>query len=64
MPRCHKMTKKSCIDSHDYTACSIALDYCANAIQGSFFRAGVNPYDVSKKCSPQELSEFLCYPET
>lgn len=58
------MAQKSCIDSHDYTECSIAIGYCMDAIEGSFLRAGVNPYDVSKKCTLEELSEFLCYPET
>lgn len=58
------MTQKSCIDSHDYTECAIAAGYCQEVLGSSFVRAGINPYDVSKKCSLQELNDFLCYPET
>lgn len=64
LPRCKKMLKKDCLDSHDPTACEIAEGYCNAAIGSSFVYAGVNPYDVSKPCTLEELSDSLCYPET
>ncbi|EKD01679.1 hypothetical protein A1Q2_04050 [Trichosporon asahii var. asahii CBS 8904] len=54
------MAKKSCIDSHDYTDCSIAMSYCMIALEGSFLRAGVNPYDVSKN---KRINKYLDLPE-
>ncbi|BEJ16680.1 hypothetical protein CspHIS471_0600810 [Cutaneotrichosporon sp. HIS471] len=64
LPRCKKMLKKDCIESHDATSCSIAAGYCSETIGSSFLYAGVNPYDVSKPCTLEELSDSLCYPET
>lgn len=64
LPRCHKMARKSCIDSHDYTECAIAMSYCNEVLMGTFFNSGLNPYDVSKPCTMAELSDSLCYPET
>ncbi|RXK37197.1 cathepsin A (carboxypeptidase C) [Tremella mesenterica] len=64
VPKCHKYLQKNCIDSHDYTECGMAALYCDEALGDSFVSAGVNPYDVSKPCTPQELGESLCYSVT
>jgi len=64
VPRCHEYTKKGCLDSSDYVKCSMAIEYCEETIGGSFVSAGVNPYDISKPCTLEELSDSLCYPET
>jgi hypothetical protein len=44
VPKCHKLAQKACIDSHDYTECALALSYCQEMLEGTFFNAGVNPY--------------------
>ncbi|WWD22404.1 hypothetical protein CI109_106895 [Kwoniella shandongensis] len=64
VPKCHKFTEKSCIESHDYTACAMAYQYCEETLGSSFIRAGVNPYDITMPCSVEELSDSLCYPIT
>ncbi|WWC66700.1 uncharacterized protein I206_100604 [Kwoniella pini CBS 10737] len=64
LPKCSKLAHKNCIESHDYTNCAIALNYCQEVLETSFWEAGVNPYDVTKACSPKELSDSLCYPIT
>ncbi|RSH85597.1 hypothetical protein EHS25_003736 [Saitozyma podzolica] len=64
IPKCHKFTTKGCIESHDYTACTMAINYCEEMLGGSFLWAGVNPYDVSKPCTAKELETSLCYDET
>jgi cathepsin A (carboxypeptidase C) len=43
IPKCHKFTTKGCIESHDYTACTMAINYCEEMLGGSFLWAGVNP---------------------
>lgn len=43
VPKCHKMTQRACIDSHDYTECVMAESYCQETLGSSFLRAGVNP---------------------
>jgi cathepsin A (carboxypeptidase C) len=37
------MAQRACIDSHDYTECALALGYCTEMLEGTFFNAGVNP---------------------
>lgn len=64
LPKCHKLYTKACIDSHDATECAIAANYCSEVLDEPFFRAGLNPYDVSKTCTIQELSTSLCYSVT
>ncbi|KAK8845458.1 hypothetical protein IAR55_006171 [Kwoniella newhampshirensis] len=64
VPKCHKYTQKSCIESHDYTACTIAMNYCQDSLGGLFVAAQVNPYDVTKSCTVEQLSDSLCYPVT
>lgn len=64
LPKCHKMEQENCIDTHDPTQCFIAMSYCSMTIGSSFLKAGVNPYDVSKPCTMEELSDSLCYSET
>lgn len=34
---------KGCLESHDYTACAMALGYCEEVLGASFMLAGVNP---------------------
>jgi cathepsin A (carboxypeptidase C) len=63
VPRCKKMLQKSCIESKDYTECSIALGFCDEVISAPFLQLELNPYDVSKRCTLEELSTTLCYPE-
>jgi len=63
VPRCKNMLRKSCIESHDATECSIAVMFCETTIAGTFAAAGLNPYDVSKACTQEELDTTLCYPE-
>jgi cathepsin A (carboxypeptidase C) len=43
VPKCHKLAQRACIDSHDYTECAMALGYCTEMLEGTFFNAGVNP---------------------
>ncbi|ORX34677.1 Alpha/Beta hydrolase protein [Kockovaella imperatae] len=64
VPRCHKMAKRSCVDSHDYTECAMAETYCSLALTTPFANLQLNPYDVKKSCTPQELKDYLCYAET
>lgn len=64
IPKCHAMAKKGCQLSKDFTECALAVGYCSVTLASSFLLAGVNPYDVSKKCTPQEQQESLCYNET
>ncbi|WVN87339.1 uncharacterized protein L203_102517 [Cryptococcus depauperatus CBS 7841] len=64
VPKCAKFARKGCLESHDYTTCSMAISYCEEMLGGTFLSAGVNPYDVSMPCSAEELSNSLCYPVT
>lgn len=64
VPKCHRLALRGCLDSRDPTECFIALSYCEETLGSSFLQAGVNPYDVSKKCTLEELADSLCYPET
>lgn len=43
VPKCHKMAQRACIESHDYTECTMAEAYCSETLGASFLRAGVNP---------------------
>ncbi|OCF45215.1 cathepsin A (carboxypeptidase C) [Kwoniella heveanensis CBS 569] len=64
VPKCAKLSRKHCIESHDYTQCWMAVNYCEEVLESAFWSAGVNPYDVSMPCSPEELGDSLCYPVT
>ncbi|CDZ97775.1 serine carboxypeptidase [Phaffia rhodozyma] len=64
IPRCEKMLKDECLDRADPLGCGNAMSFCAEVVSGPFFSAERNPYDISKSCTIDELSEFLCYPET
>jgi cathepsin A (carboxypeptidase C) len=37
------MAQRACVDSHDYAECALALGYCQQMLEGTFFNAGVNP---------------------
>jgi cathepsin A (carboxypeptidase C) len=39
------------------------MGYCEQVLVNPFFAAGLNPYDVSKSCTLEELSDGLCYGE-
>lgn len=43
IPKCHKLYQKHCIESHDYTACTLATNYCGETLEEAFFAAGRNP---------------------
>ena len=64
VPKCHRMAKEGCIDSTDPTTCLLAVGYCSLTLGSSVMKAGLNPYDISKPCTLEELSDSLCYPAT
>ncbi|WVQ80388.1 hypothetical protein IAT38_002493 [Cryptococcus sp. DSM 104549] len=64
VPKCDKFARKGCLESHDYTACSMAVNYCEEMLGDTFLSAGVNPYDVTMPCTAEELGDSLCYPVT
>ncbi|KAL1407126.1 hypothetical protein Q8F55_006540 [Vanrija albida] len=64
VPKCAKMAQEGCIDTRDPVSCEIAQMYCGATLSSSFIRANKNPYDVTKSCTLEELSDSLCYPET
>jgi len=62
LPRCEKMIKESCTDTFDAIGCSAANMFCSSEITQTFYQLGLNVYDISKKCSEEEMSTSLCYP--
>lgn len=64
VPKCHKLAKKGCLETHDYTTCSMAINYCEQVLGETFLSAGVSPYDVTMPCTIEELADSLCYPVT
>ncbi|AFR98075.1 cathepsin A (carboxypeptidase C) [Cryptococcus neoformans C23] len=64
VPKCHKLAKRGCLETHDYTTCSMAINYCEEVLGETFLSAGVNPYDVTMPCTVEELADSLCYPVT
>jgi cathepsin A (carboxypeptidase C) len=64
VPRCHEMARRGCQDSKDWTECLIAVQYCGLTLSTAFLTAGVNPYDVSQACTPEEYATSLCYSAT
>lgn len=44
VPLCKKMLQKNCLDSQDYTACSMWTQYCSAMWTGTAPLAGVNWY--------------------
>ncbi|WVO23595.1 uncharacterized protein IAS62_004950 [Cryptococcus decagattii] len=64
VPKCHKLAKKGCLETHDYTTCSMAINYCEQVLGETFLSVGVNPYDVTMPCTIEELADSLCYPVT
>ncbi|EIW74516.1 serine carboxypeptidase [Coniophora puteana RWD-64-598 SS2] len=63
LPRCHRWTQASCIDSFDDISCNAARDFCYSAIEAPFYETGRNPYDISKDCEGG-IGATLCYPIT
>ena len=64
LPRCEEMMQKDCLDRMDLLGCEAAVNFCQTHIGSALFKAGLNPYDISKPCTLEELSDSLCYPET
>lgn len=44
--KCDKWTQRVCRDRYEQPDCEIAADWCAEAFEGPFIRAQINPYDV------------------
>lgn len=63
LPYCKEMVQAECLRRHDTIGCAAAMDFCEGKFSESFFELGLNPYDVSKKCSRDELTDGLCYGE-
>lgn len=64
LPRCEAMVKADCLDRMDVLGCEAAMGFCQQHIDAPFWSANLNPYDVSKSCTREELSNSLCYPVT
>jgi cathepsin A (carboxypeptidase C) len=63
LPYCVEMTHAECLKRHDRIACQGAMDFCASKVGEPFWNLGLNPYDVSKRCTRDELADGLCYGE-
>ncbi|EIN12211.1 alpha/beta-hydrolase [Punctularia strigosozonata HHB-11173 SS5] len=61
-PRCKKWYTESCKDSLDVINCGAAISFCDEELTAPFLSGGMNPYDLSKKCTVEELMDNLCYP--
>ncbi|CAK5270027.1 unnamed protein product [Mycena citricolor] len=64
IPRCEERLRKSCVDRFDPIDCESAAEFCNDHIGSSFWNLNLNPYDISMSCSPEEMSESLCYAVT
>ncbi|EKM57984.1 uncharacterized protein PHACADRAFT_206831 [Phanerochaete carnosa HHB-10118-sp] len=64
LPRCEKWLKEACYDVTDAISCRTALSFCWSHIGMPFLTSDHNPYDVTKRCTPDELNDSLCYPIT
>ncbi|KIP08636.1 hypothetical protein PHLGIDRAFT_126931 [Phlebiopsis gigantea 11061_1 CR5-6] len=62
LSRCEKWFQEACYDTSDAINCNAALAFCATITDGPFNAAGINPYDITKSCTPEELEDSLCYP--
>ncbi|GJE94861.1 serine carboxypeptidase [Phanerochaete sordida] len=62
LPRCEKWLKEACYHTTDPINCRAAQSFCATYIQSPFLSSGHNVYDITKPCTPEELSDTLCYP--
>ncbi|KAG8700553.1 hypothetical protein FRC09_005890 [Ceratobasidium sp. 395] len=64
LPRCMNMLTKECVGRTDAIGCAMAASFCESFLTVSYMETNRNPYDMSKPCTPEELSESLCYPFT
>ncbi|KAG8786042.1 hypothetical protein FRC12_016980 [Ceratobasidium sp. 428] len=64
LPRCMNMLTKECVGRTDAIGCAMAASFCESFLTVSYMETNRNPYDMSKPCAPEELSESLCYPFT
>ncbi|EKM51694.1 uncharacterized protein PHACADRAFT_261985 [Phanerochaete carnosa HHB-10118-sp] len=59
--RCEKRLKEDCYDTTDAINCQAALSFCRDHIESPFWTAERNPYDLTKSCNADEMSDSLCY---
>lgn len=64
LERCHKMAVKACRETMSEPECDIAIGYCNQVLAMPFSEANINPYDISKSCTPEELLNGFCYAES
>lgn len=64
LPRCEELIKKECLDREDVLGCKNAMSFCGKHISTPFFNAQLNPYDISQSCTPEQMADSLCYPQT
>ncbi|KAK4687088.1 hypothetical protein P7C73_g3043, partial [Tremellales sp. Uapishka_1] len=57
---CNKNLEKHCVDTADYTACEMWLQYCGRSWSGTAELAGVNWYNVNQTCTPEQRSTDRC----
>ncbi|KIP06689.1 hypothetical protein PHLGIDRAFT_128117 [Phlebiopsis gigantea 11061_1 CR5-6] len=62
LARCEKWLTEACYDTTDAINCQAASAFCASVVQSPFH--SYNPYDLTKPCTSEELSDSLCYPVT
>ncbi len=61
LPYCKEQLESECLRRHDSIRCAGALQFCQSTIGAAFWSLGLNPYDISKPCTREELSDGLCY---
>ncbi|KAG8733326.1 hypothetical protein FRC10_000296 [Ceratobasidium sp. 414] len=64
LPRCLNMCTKECIDRTDAIGCAMAAEFCHTILSTPYRDMNRNPYDMTKPCTTEELSTYLCYPLT
>jgi len=57
LPRCEKWYQEACIDQKDGINCYTASTFCSETTMAPYFKTGLNPYDLTKKC----VGNDLCY---
>jgi len=60
-PRCDKMLRESCVDTFDAIGCNAANMFCNSEVSAPFYTLELNPYDISRKCTAEEMQTSLCY---
>ncbi|KAF8987284.1 Alpha/Beta hydrolase protein [Cyathus striatus] len=68
VPHCKKLIQDGCTGAADSFGCDPAYSYCNEEIAmpllcaGKYDVSGINPYDISRTCSSEELKDSSCYP--